>query len=176
MTQFVAYAPLLVMMTVAAVIDWRSRRLPNWLNLLILIVGIGLAVQGGTHLSLGASLAGALVGFILLFPAFALGALGGGDVKLLTAVGAWTGPVGVLVVLLITTVGGAVLALVQAAQAGKFRALLRNSGLLAVNLVHVRSLGADHVEQTGKSFRSIDRPLPYAVPMLAAVLVWLAVR
>lgn len=176
MSHYVVYAPLLVMMAVAAVIDWRSRRLPNWLNLLILVVGLGLAVQGGTHVSFGMALAGAAVGFVLLFPAFALGALGGGDVKLLTAVGAWTGPLGVLGVLLITTVGGAVLALVQAIQAGKLRALLRNSGLLAVNLVHVRALGADHVEQTGKTFRSIDRPLPYAVPMLAAVLVWLIAR
>lgn len=175
-THLVAYLPLMGLMGLAAVIDWRSRRLPNWLNLLILLIGLGLSIQGGTHVGVGASLLGAAVGFVLLFPAFALGALGGGDVKLLTAVGAWTGPIGVVAVLILTTIGGAVLAVVQAAQAGKLRALFRNSGVLAVNLVHTRALGADYVEQTGKRFRSIDRPLPYAVPMLAGVLVWLVAR
>ena len=167
------YLPLIVLMAVAAKIDWTSRRLPNALNLLILIAGIGSAARGELPVTFAMSLAGAAVGFALLLPAFAINALGGGDVKLLTAVGAWTGPVGVVVVLIATTVLGAVLSVVQAAQAGKFRALLRNSGLLAVNLVHVRTLGADHLEQTGKRFRSVDRPLPYAVPMLAGVIVWL---
>ena len=147
--------------------------MPNWLNLLILLAGVGLAVQGTLLVGPWMSLAGVAVGFTLLVPAFAIRALGGGDVKLLAAVGAWTGPVGVVVVLIATTVLGAVLSVAQAAQAGKFRALLRNSGLLAVNLVHVRTLGADHLEQTGRRFRSIDRPLPYAVPMLAGVVVWL---
>ena len=173
MSHALVYLPLLVLMAVAARIDWTSRRLPNTLNLLILIAGVGMAIRGELPVSFPMSLAGAAVGFGLLLPAFAINALGGGDVKLLTAVGAWTGPIGVVVVLIATTVLGAVLSVVQAAQAGKFRALLRNSGLLAVNLVHVRTLGADHLEQTGKRFRSVDRPLPYAVPMLAGVIVWL---
>ena len=168
-----SYFPLLILMAIGAVIDWRSRRLPNWLTLLTLMVGLGLSIRGATQVGIGQSLAGTAVGFVLLFPAFALGALGGGDVKLLAAVGAWTGPLGVIIVLLLTTVFGGVLSVAQAIQAGKLRALLRNSGLLAANLVHVRTLGADHIEQTGKRFRSIDRPLPYAVPMLAGVVVWL---
>lgn len=173
MSHVAPYLPLLVLMSMGAVIDWRSRRLPNWLTLLTLILGVGLSLRGATHVAIGSSLAGAAVGFVFLFPAFALGALGGGDVKLLTAVGAWTGPVGVFVVLVLTTVFGGVLSVIQAAQAGKLSALLRNSGLLAMNLVHIRALGADHIQQTGKRFRSIDRPLPYAVPMLAGVGVWL---
>lgn len=173
MSHATAYVPLLILMAIAARIDWTSRRLPNALNLLILLVGVGLATQGALTIHLGSSLLGAAVGFALLLPAFALNALGGGDVKLLMAVGAWTGPVGVVVVLIATTVLGGVLSVVQAAQAGKFRALLRNSGMLAVNLVHVRTLGADHLEQTGRRFRSVDRPLPYAVPMLGGVIAWL---
>lgn len=173
MSHALAYLPLIVLMAIAARIDWKSRRLPNALNLLILIAGIGMAARGELPVGIGMSLAGAATGFALLLPAFAINALGGGDVKLLTAVGAWTGPLGVVVVLIATTVLGAVLSVIQAAQAGKFRALLRNSGVLAINLVHVRTLGADHLEQTGRRFRSVDRPLPYAVPMLAGVIVWL---
>ena len=61
------------------------------------------------------------------------------------------------------------MALMQAAYQGKTRLLLKNSALVAVNLVHVNELGLEHAKQTGQSCRSIDRPLPYAVPVLLAV-------
>jgi prepilin peptidase CpaA len=121
------------------------------------------------------SLLGAVIGFILLVPAFALRAMGGGDVKLLCAIGAWTGPVGVVAVLLIATVVGGVIAIAQAAQSGKLAALFRNSLVLSANLVHARRCGADHIRQTAESFASIDRPLPYAVPLLAGLLGWVAI-
>jgi len=167
---------LIGLTTVAATIDARCRRIPNWLNAGIALVGIGayLSGHGITWMALGMSLLGLLCGFVLLFPAFAIGAMGGGDVKLLAAVGAWTGPLGILIVLLAATVAGAVIALIQAASSGKLAPLLHNSGLLVLNLAHVRSVGVEHIEQTGKAFRSIDRPLPYAVAMLAGVIVWCA--
>lgn len=167
-----ADVPLLALTTVAAVIDWRSRRIPNWLNLIIAIGGLGLAIEGRLDVSAGMSGLGLVCGFILLFPAFALGAMGGGDVKMLAAVGAWTGPLGVLVILIAATVAGAMIAVAQALHAGKFAALMHNSGILVMNLAHARSVGVDHIEQTGKQFRSIDRPLPYAVAMLGGVIFW----
>ena len=163
---------LIIGVALAAAIDWRSRRIPNWLVLGLLIIGLGLSAQGLTAVSFTYSLLGIAAGFVLLFPAFALGAMGGGDVKLLAAIGAWCGPVGALAVLLSATVAGGIIAIIQAAQSGKLNALLKNSGLLALNLVHARTVGADHIQQTGKSFRSIDRPLPYAVPLLIGVLAW----
>lgn len=171
-----AYFPLLVLIATAAVIDWRTRRIPNWLNLITAIVGLGLSFQGAIHVTPAMALLGLLAGFVLLLPAFALGAMGGGDVKMLAAIGAWTGPMGVLLVLIVSTLVGMFIALAQAAQSGKLSALLRNSAVLTVNLVNARTVGADHIEQTGKGFRSIDRPLPYAVPMLAGVIVWIALR
>jgi hypothetical protein len=38
-----------------------------------------------------------------------------------------------------------------------------------VNLVHVRDVGLEHATATGKSSQSVDKPLPYAVPVLLAV-------
>jgi prepilin peptidase CpaA len=171
----IAFAPALVLVALAAVIDWRSRRIPNWLNLLLLVIGLCQSLQAGGTIGLSSALLGTVLGFGLLLPAFALGAMGGGDVKLLTAIGAWTGPIGVVVVLLLATLVGGAIAVTQAAQSGKLAALLRNSGILTLNLVHVRHLGADHIEQTGKRFVSIDRPLPYAVPLLAGLAGWVAI-
>ena len=45
---------------------------------------------------------------------------------------------------------------------------------LTVNLIHLQDVGLEHTRATGRSSRSVDRPLPYAVPVLLAVLVILA--
>jgi prepilin peptidase CpaA len=102
---------------------------------------------------------------------FVLGAVGGGDVKLLTAVGAWLGPRPVLSVYAAAAIVGLVIVLVQAWHQRRMRALLRNSAVLTFNLVHIQDVGVEHAVQTGQSSRSIDRPLPYAVPVLVATLL-----
>jgi hypothetical protein len=66
------------------------------------------------------------------------------------------------------------IALAQAAAQGKFRLLLRNSAVIAINVAHIGELGVDSVARTGKSYRSIDRPLPYAAPVLIAVIAVLS--
>jgi prepilin peptidase CpaA len=105
---------------------------------------------------------------------FALRALGGGDVKLLAGIGAWFGPQAALVLFCVEAVVGAVMAISQAAAQGKTKALFSNSATIAVNLVHVRDVGLEHVTATGEACRSIARPLPYAVPVLIAMLILLA--
>jgi hypothetical protein len=49
--------------------------------------------------------------------------------------------------------------------------LFRNSALVAMNLVHVRHVGLEHASATGRTAKSIGRPLPYAVPVLLAAIV-----
>jgi Flp pilus assembly protein protease CpaA len=55
---------------------------------------------------------GAVLGFALTAPLFWLGGIGGGDVKLVTALGACLGPWGLLQTLFWVAVAGGVLALV----------------------------------------------------------------
>src|SRR5579859_4678575 len=77
---------------VGAAIDLRSRRIPNALTFGSAILGflVNLALRHGP--GAGSSAEGWLAGIgILLLPFIARG-VGGGDVKLLAAVGAWTGP------------------------------------------------------------------------------------
>ena len=92
--------------------------------------------------------------------------------KLLSGIGAWFGPQYALAVFCVEAVIGMVLVLMQATAQGRLRVLFRNSAVLAINLAHVNTLGVKHVSETGQSFRSIDRPLPYALPvMIATILV-----
>ena len=164
-----ALLPLLAACGWAAVVDVRTRRIPNALCLAVLVAGVAAAVAGRGVVTPGQSGLGLLVGFGLLVVPYALGATGGGDVKLVAAIGAWLGPGGVLAVVLVASVAGAAMAVAQCAATGRLALLCRNTATIAVNLANVRRLGVDHVSATGRSLRSVDRPMPKAVPLLVGV-------
>jgi len=169
-------APLLAMLCVACVVDLRERRIPNWLNLLMLVSGLANAAVWGAPVALQAALIGVVVGFSLVFVQFALGAVGGGDVKMLAAVGAWVGPWATFEVFVVASVVGLVIVLTQAISTGRLQKLVSNSTVLVLNFASYQHLGREHVTQTGQSMRSVDKPLPYAVSVTIAVAVCLALR
>ena len=105
---------LAALLIVAAVLDLRSRTIPNGLNLTVALLAVpfwwatGLAAWPDAALQVGV---GALV-FGVFAIAFALGAMGGGDVKLLGALALWLPWQVVLVLLVIMSIAGGVLTLV----------------------------------------------------------------
>src|SRR4029079_6556305 len=82
----------LVLVGVAAVIDIRTRRIPNLLTFGGAASAFVYFVIMHGFSGLGQSAAGWAVGLALFMPIFLLGGMGAGDVKLLGAVGAWLGP------------------------------------------------------------------------------------
>jgi prepilin peptidase CpaA len=84
-------AGLTGLLVAAAWTDYRQRRIPNWLTmgglalalLLRLVSGPGMLIEG---------LIGVLLAFVLTLPLLMLGVMGGGDAKLLMAIGAFMGP------------------------------------------------------------------------------------
>lgn len=162
--------PLLLLLIVAAAIDLASRRIPNWLTVTIALTGILQSLSPFHTCTIGLSVLGLLTGFVLMFGQFAVGGLGGGDVKLLMGVGAWVGPLPLLAIFAGASVIGLIIILTQACWQRRIGRLLHNTALLAVNLAHLRQVGLEHARQTGQSCKSIDRPLPYAVPVLLATI------
>jgi prepilin peptidase CpaA len=74
---------------VAAVIDGFELKVPNWLTLPFIVAGwIVSTVLFGWE-GLGWSLFGTFVGLMLLLPAYAIGGMGAGDVKMMAGIGAW---------------------------------------------------------------------------------------
>ena len=104
---------LAALLVAAAVLDLRSRTIPNGLNLAVALLAIpfwwasGLPVWPDAALQVGIA---ALV-FGLFAVAFALGAMGGGDVKLLGALALWLPWQPLLLLLVIMSLAGGVLTL-----------------------------------------------------------------
>ena len=91
--------------------DLRSARIPNWLTYSGLVAALVLrfAVLGWVGLKSGA--VGLLVAGGLFLILFIMGAMGGGDLKLMACVGAWAGSGQVIAILLAAALAGGLLAI-----------------------------------------------------------------
>jgi prepilin peptidase CpaA len=126
----VAFAALASGALVATVVDIRVRRIPNTLTAAMAGVGIGLAASGASGVSLGASIAGFIVGLALMMPGHMLGATGAGDVKFMAAIGAIVGPALVVSSFLFTALAGGVLAVAVAVRRQRLSATIAGTGRL----------------------------------------------
>ena len=151
----------------AALLDWRSRRIPNWLTVPGLLSGVVVhALIAGWHGALFA-LEGAGLALILLLPLVALRALGAGDWKLMGAVGAFVGPVMFLFVLMGSILASGLMAIVQVYRTGRVMETLKNMVTL------VRGFFTFGLKKNPQI--SLDNPrllkLPFGVAVAAATLV-----
>lgn len=98
---FWSAAVLVALMVTAAVVDLRCRKVPNWLTYPAIVLGLaghaavgyasGGGFMGGGQMGLGGAVGGFVVGFSPLFLCWLAGGIGGGDAKLMGAVGALGG-------------------------------------------------------------------------------------
>jgi prepilin peptidase CpaA len=128
-----------ILVAIAAIFDIRYRRIPNWLVLSGLIIGIAWNVYSSGLDGLVRASEGLGLGFILYFPFYLLRARGAGDVKLLAAVGAVTGPGNVFWIFLLTAVLGGVIAVILLLFRGRVRHTFFNVGWIIRDLLHLRA-------------------------------------
>ncbi len=102
---------LIATCAIAVWFDFRTGRIPNRLTMTGLAVALLLRGVGGLD-ALTAGSIGAAIALGLSLPLFLLGGLGGGDVKLLVAVGAFLSPSRLLVALAAMAIVGGLIALV----------------------------------------------------------------
>ena len=150
--------------------DLRTRRIPNLLCGVGVLAGLALNVAyfGGDGLRTSLSGLFAAVG-LLLFP-FAMGGIGGGDVKMMGAIGALLGPrVGFLGLLVGLTFGGVIMA-VHLARQGRLGQTVAKVGTMASASVLTGSLDPLRVSATQPEAIA----LPYSVPLGLGAIVALA--
>ena len=154
--------PVALFMAACAAIDFRIRRIPNWLTVTAALLGLLFSSMHPEGIGPLRSLAGFATGFALLMLPWLLGGGGMGDVKMLAALGAWLGPIGILVAFGL----GSVLAVI---------------GMMAVLSYAVVSEGFSSTRRryvlAGQATAPATTPprahrvLPFAVPM--ALSTWL---
>ena len=165
--QIVYMGSAVLVATVAAVQDLRSRRIQNWLTLSGLVVGVTLHLVLGGFVQAGFSLLAGLAAGSVFLLFWLAGGMGGGDVKLIAAIGSLVGISSVREVVLATVFIGSILALGFAVGRGKLRATVRNVVAL---IEHHRHNGlTPHASLNVKQQDTLR--LPYAVPILLGCLI-----
>jgi prepilin peptidase CpaA len=91
-SQIVFLVAVVLYTTVAAISDYRSRRIPNVLTVPMCLAGLVYQTYFFGWSGLQAALLGFLTGFGILFVLWMIGSAGGGDVKLLGGLSVWLGP------------------------------------------------------------------------------------
>jgi prepilin peptidase CpaA len=106
-------AVLAAMLVVAATGDLRSRTIPNWLNLAIALLAIPFWVVSQLPLwpDIALQVAVAAGVFAIFALAFSMGAMGGGDVKLIAAIALWLPPLAVMKLIMVMALAGGAITL-----------------------------------------------------------------
>lgn len=147
--------------------DWRSRRIPNWLTVPGLLIGIAVNTAIGGWGGLKSSLLGAGLGLLLLLPFVFIRSLGAGDWKLAGALGAFVGPRILLNVLMGSIFVAGIMALGLVIYKRRVMQTLRNIGRLLASMFTFHMPGAEV---------SLDNPqslkIPYGVALALTTLLY----
>jgi len=101
-----------MILAIATICDFRSREIPDSLSVGIAVLALASCLMGWLGINLWLVLAGGAVGLAIGFALFHFANLGGGDAKLIAAMGLLLGPAGIFILLFWTAVSGGVLSLV----------------------------------------------------------------
>lgn len=163
----VAAVALYALLATGAVLDIVGRRIPNWLTVAGTVVGVGCAVFGLGTVGWVASLLGAALGLVVGLLAFSAGILGGGDGKLLMALGAFLGPRDLFWAMLVIAMIGGLLALASAALGGQ---LFLSGWRAARGLKFLATFGqaGEMPPRDGAALRTV----PYGVAIALGGVLW----
>src|ERR1700675_4730800 len=163
----IVWAFVLTLTFIAAAVDWRTRKIPNWLTVPGILAGITLRTVISGWPGAKASLEGVGLALALLLPLVLLRGLGAGDWKLMGAVGAFLGPVMFLFVLVGSLLVSGLMAIVAMLRAQRVGETLRNMWIL------VRGFFSFGLRVNPKI--SLDNPallkLPFGVAVAVSMLV-----
>jgi prepilin peptidase CpaA len=147
--------------------DWRSRRIPNWLTVPGLLVGVSVNVMVAGLPGLKASLLGAGLGLLVLLPFVFLRSLGAGDWKLAGALGAFVGWEAMSDLLMGSVFVAGIMALGLVIYKRRFKETISNIGRMLASMLTFHKPGAEV---------SLDNPqslkVPYGVALALTTLLY----
>jgi prepilin peptidase CpaA len=161
---------LSVVLVAAAVIDGWKLKVPNWLTFPLIVGGWVFSTTCHGWPGLGWSLVGTGVGLALLLPAYAIGGMGAGDVKLLAGVGAWMWGTVTFYAFCLSAVIGGVIALAMILYARKWREHGAQFWAILGEIMVIRS--PDQLAAIAAGRKSTMMLLPYGIPIAIGTIVY----
>lgn len=164
----------LVLALIAGIFDFRSRRVPNWLSVTGLATGLSLNLYLAGLMGLKTSLLGLGLALLFYLPLFLLRAMGGGDVKLMAAMGSMVGPDAWLIVFVLTALLGGVVAIALLVYRGGLSTALGNVGRILTSLGQAQAPHVAHPELDIAHPRATT--LPHAVVIAIGTAAWFLIQ
>lgn len=153
--------------------DVRESRIPNALTFAFMLLGVLLALMPAQPAgAVWMALKGLLLGGGLLLPFYLLGLMGGGDVKLMAALGALLGWPGIASVALLSLLSAGVLSLVLALYFRQASELVRNVYQSLVGMLHGQVLGTASSDRLW--VKKTGRRSPHAVAVAVGCLLYVS--
>lgn len=159
-------------------IDGYQLKVPNWLTFPFIISGWIFSVASYAYTGevwyegLGWSLLGTAVGLGLLLPAYAIGGMGAGDVKLMAGVGAWMYTTHTFYAFCFTTVVGAVMAMAMVLLRKAWKKHSDQFWLILNEILVIRN------PETLSAIAAERKPsmllLPYGIPIAIGTIAYFA--
>lgn len=154
---------LSAVLIVAAVIDGWALKVPNWITFPLVVAGwiYSFAMFGWE--GLGWSLLGTVVGLALLLPAYSIGGMGAGDVKLLAGIGAWVHVTHTFNAFCVSAVIGAVLAVLIVVLKGTWRKHAAQFQFILAEIIAVKN--PEKLSEIAAERKPRMQLLPYGIPI-----------
>jgi prepilin peptidase CpaA len=171
------YWAVSIFAVVAAYIDGKELRVPNKLTFPMIIAGwvwssAYYGMEGeGWYIGLMWSLAGTIVGMLTLLPAYAIGGMGAGDVKMMAAIGAWVHCTIVFYSFCVGTIVGAILSVIMILMAGEGRKHFNQFFFILNEINTVRD--PEELAKMATERKTSMRLLPYGIPMAIGTVLYL---
>ena len=152
-----------VILIVAAYIDGKQLKVPNWITLPMVLSGLLYHSVASGWSGAGDSLSGIGWGLLCLLPLYAVGGMGAGDVKLMAGIGAWLGAVTTCWAFAVTVVVGAVMAVIMVLCSGRVMHHYRQAIHLAYEIMTIRNPSV--LFARAKERKPTMYLLPYGIPI-----------
>ena len=153
----------------ASWIDYKQRKVPNWLNAAIAACGLGAQAWYGGWNGVLMGVLGLLVGFALLIVPWLMHGMGAGDVKLMMAIGMWLGPWYTLISFCVGVVVGGIIAAVMILSSGRLWQAYANLCTIRQKMSSTSTIFSEF--GSAKSFGQSSQLLPYGVPLTIGTLL-----
>lgn len=167
---------LIALLVMAAISDYRTFRIPNWLTMggALFALGYSVAVPFSPQAGFLWAFGGLVLGLLMLLPLYLLRAMGAGDVKLMAMAGAFLGLDHIFYAVIWTFIVGGIAALGYALFHRVLGRMLDNIRT-DVQLLGVSALVGTRPQLQANAGNSVGR-LPYGVSIAIGTIAYLVAK